>query len=93
MVEDAMTNPTSAMDKELIMWNDLSPAVSECLQRYSPPPKKARNLPCHSKCDQACEHPGRCAEQKGDSPAIPKCCSEGGKERVEGKGNNDAINA
>lgn len=32
MVEDAITNPTSPTHREAIIWKDLSPVASECLQ-------------------------------------------------------------
>lgn len=32
MVEDAITNPTSPTPREAIIWKDLSPVASECLQ-------------------------------------------------------------
>ena len=34
MVEEAITNPTSAVHKEMTAWKDLSPLVSECLQSH-----------------------------------------------------------
>jgi len=34
MVEDAITNPTSPTHREAIVWKDLSPVASECLQAH-----------------------------------------------------------
>jgi hypothetical protein len=34
MVEDATTDPTGLIDKEVTMWKDLSPVAFECLQYH-----------------------------------------------------------
>ena len=77
------------------MWNDLSPVASECLHsrinlRFRL--EWAKNPPRNNERNQSCKYPRWCAEQKGNSPVIPKGSSERGEERVERKGGDDAGN-
>jgi len=65
MVEAPIANPTSPIHKETMMWNDLTPVLSECLQSCVSSQAlrdQGEGLPCDSKSDQSREHPGWYAE-------------------------------
>ena len=86
IVDDAITNPTSPMDKEAIMWKDLSPVASECLWFHVSLlflQEQREDLPRDSERNQSREHPGRGTEQEGHSWVIPECGGEGGEEHVK----------
>ena len=96
MVEDAITNPTSATHKEMTTWRDLSPVASECLKPHLnllPLPEQAEDEPRDSERNQSCKYPGWSTEQEGHSPVIPKCSGEGGEEGVEREGGDDTGDA
>ena len=65
MVENATMNPTNPTHREAIMWKDLSPVVSECLQTRINSfalPEQEEDLPSDKERDQSCKHPGWGAE-------------------------------
>ena len=96
MVEDAITNPTSPMPRETIMWKDLSPVASECLQsRISllSLTGQGENLPSDSNHNQSCEYPRWSAEQQSHSLVISECGGEGGEECMKGEGEDNASDA
>ena len=96
MVEDAITNPTSAIHREPIMWKDLSPVASECLQsriNLLSLPGQGESQPSDSKYNQSCEYPRWSAEQQSHSSVISECSGEGGEERVKGVGEDDTSDA
>ena len=65
MVENAITNPTSPTHREMIVWKDLSPVASECLQtrvNLLSLSEQEEDLPSDSERDQSCKHPGWDAE-------------------------------
>ena len=87
MVEDAMTNPTSAMDKEPIIWNDLSPTVSECLQRHinlqPSPPKKQGTYLATANATRLANTPGGAQSRRVTVRPYPSVAARVGKNALK----------